>query len=443
MRTMASSNPRPERMWRTAGGGVVDAVEPRVLGQVAEAAGAVHDAGVGVCGAAQHLEQARLAGPVAADQADLVAGADREAGSLEDDGATHLDGELADLQHRTMLTGTGPEGEPVGLTVPRCAPTLRGAATWWRRRPWGTTGDRPGPRPPTASSHASRWAPPGTCIGRARGRAAGGGRTVAVGSGPTRRRGDARSAACCLAALADRRLPAADFFGGVRLGTGAIGTVVGVRPINAAGPGRCGALVGWVGRWRAARRRLGARHRPGAGRRRLGWPRAPPTASHRPARHRARRSAPVSPAALFDPLVAATLDRTVATTPTGCDDVGRSPVSAVVLLPTGSPPASAHCSTPTGAVDGLWLRHRRAWPCRPPVRPRHRRPSRWPPPRRSAATSTADRVDPRRHRLLDERGMTAQIQAGDAAASPRLARAGACGQRATQPPSTVRVWPVM
>ena len=31
MRTSASSKPRPERMWRTAGGGVVDAVEPGVL----------------------------------------------------------------------------------------------------------------------------------------------------------------------------------------------------------------------------------------------------------------------------------------------------------------------------------------------------------------------------------------------------------------------------
>ena len=80
-------------------GGVVDAVEPRVLGQVAEAAGAVDDPGEGHLRAAQHLEQARLAGAVAADQADLVAGADREAGPLEDDGATHLDGELTDLQH--------------------------------------------------------------------------------------------------------------------------------------------------------------------------------------------------------------------------------------------------------------------------------------------------------------------------------------------------------
>ena len=96
-----------------AGGGVVDAVEARVLGQVAEAAGAVDDAGVGRLGAAQHLEQARLAGAVAADQPDLVAGADREAGSLEDDGTTHLDGELADLQHGPCSQDGRPRANPL------------------------------------------------------------------------------------------------------------------------------------------------------------------------------------------------------------------------------------------------------------------------------------------------------------------------------------------
>ncbi len=105
MRTIASSNPRPERMWRTAGGGLVDAVEPWVLREVAEAAAAVHDAGVRVGGPAEHLQEAGLAGAVAADQPDLVAGADREAGAVEDDVAADLHRELADLQHRAMLTG--------------------------------------------------------------------------------------------------------------------------------------------------------------------------------------------------------------------------------------------------------------------------------------------------------------------------------------------------
>ena len=68
-----------------------------------EAAGAVHDARRGVGGAAQHLQQAGLAGAVAADEADLVAGADREAGTLEHEGAADLDGELTDLQHPAMV----------------------------------------------------------------------------------------------------------------------------------------------------------------------------------------------------------------------------------------------------------------------------------------------------------------------------------------------------
>ncbi len=84
-------------------GGVVDAVELRVLRQVPEPARAVHDARGGVRRAAQHLQQARLPGAVAPDEADLVAGADREAGALEHEGAAHLDGELPDLQHRDML----------------------------------------------------------------------------------------------------------------------------------------------------------------------------------------------------------------------------------------------------------------------------------------------------------------------------------------------------
>ena len=105
MRTIASSNPRPERMWRDGRGRLVDAVEPRVLRQVAEAAAAVHDAGVRVGGAAEHLQQAGLAGAVAADQPDLVAGADREAGAVEDDVAADLHRELSHLQHPAMLTG--------------------------------------------------------------------------------------------------------------------------------------------------------------------------------------------------------------------------------------------------------------------------------------------------------------------------------------------------
>ncbi len=48
-------------------------VEPRVLGQVAEAAAAVDDPSEGLGGAPEHLEQARLARTVAADETYLVA----------------------------------------------------------------------------------------------------------------------------------------------------------------------------------------------------------------------------------------------------------------------------------------------------------------------------------------------------------------------------------
>src|SRR3546814_10051818 len=72
-------------------GGLVDAVELRVLGQVAEPAAAVDYAGEGRVGATEHLEQAGLAGAVAAHEADLVAGADSEADPVEDDGAADFD----------------------------------------------------------------------------------------------------------------------------------------------------------------------------------------------------------------------------------------------------------------------------------------------------------------------------------------------------------------
>ena len=53
----------------------------------------------GVRGAAEHRQQAGLAGAVAADEADLVAGADREAGALDEQAPADLDGEPTYLQH--------------------------------------------------------------------------------------------------------------------------------------------------------------------------------------------------------------------------------------------------------------------------------------------------------------------------------------------------------
>jgi hypothetical protein len=85
------------------GGRLVDAVEAGVLGQVAEAAGAVDEAGRGVGRTPEDLQQAGLAGAVAPDEPDLVPGADGEAGPLEDEGAADLHRELADLQHPPMV----------------------------------------------------------------------------------------------------------------------------------------------------------------------------------------------------------------------------------------------------------------------------------------------------------------------------------------------------
>jgi len=79
------------------GGAVVDTVDLRVLREVAQPAGAVHHAGKGVGVATQHLQEARLPGAVPTHEAHFVAGADGEADAVHDDGATHLNSELADL----------------------------------------------------------------------------------------------------------------------------------------------------------------------------------------------------------------------------------------------------------------------------------------------------------------------------------------------------------
>ena len=227
MRMAASSNPRPGQDVADGGGGLVDAVEPGVLGQVAEAAGAVHDPGEGRLGPAQHLQQARLAGPVATDEADLVAGADREAGTLEDDGATHLDSELADLQHPSMLTGRGADGRirwtaSVGsdgcLPLP---PTPGHPCSWWRRPCSGARTGRPRRSAPTARA-ASPSAAPATWSARS---CSSRSPRPAVACGTGARDLPRRPLILAAAATAAYQLC---FFGGVRLAGVAIGTVVGV-----------------------------------------------------------------------------------------------------------------------------------------------------------------------------------------------------------------------
>jgi hypothetical protein len=81
------------------GAAVEDAGDARVLRQVTEPALA-HDAAADrLGGAAEHPEQAGLAGPVAADDADLVARHQREGRVLHHEAATHLHRQPTDLQH--------------------------------------------------------------------------------------------------------------------------------------------------------------------------------------------------------------------------------------------------------------------------------------------------------------------------------------------------------
>ncbi len=79
------------------GHAVEQAGDPRILREVAERALAVDDTCRGGSGATEHAEQARLAGTVAADEADLVAGADRERSAFDDEASTDLHRDLTGL----------------------------------------------------------------------------------------------------------------------------------------------------------------------------------------------------------------------------------------------------------------------------------------------------------------------------------------------------------
>jgi hypothetical protein len=81
------------------GAPVEDAGDPRVLRQVAEGARTQHAARHRGRSAAQHPQQARLAGAVAADQAHLVAGADGEGGARHDQAPPDLHSEPVDGKH--------------------------------------------------------------------------------------------------------------------------------------------------------------------------------------------------------------------------------------------------------------------------------------------------------------------------------------------------------
>ncbi len=78
---------------------IEDAGDARVLREVAQAALAMDDARRRRRRASEHAQQAGLARTVAADETDLVAGADGERGAFEHEAPTDLHRELAGLQH--------------------------------------------------------------------------------------------------------------------------------------------------------------------------------------------------------------------------------------------------------------------------------------------------------------------------------------------------------
>ena len=106
---------------------------PWVLGEIAEGTTAADRAAGRRRLAAQHLQQAGLAGTVATDQADLLAGAHDQRGVLDHGTPTHLDGQLAGLDHGPIIPPPGPRPARI---------------CWWKGGPGQ-------PRDP------SLWSPPG------------------------------------------------------------------------------------------------------------------------------------------------------------------------------------------------------------------------------------------------------------------------------------------
>ena len=89
--------------------GVADA---RVLRQVADLAGRLHRAGGGLCLAGEDLGERRLAGAVASDETDLVAGSHPEADVLHEQACSGTDFELVGGDHEGLKgsCGYGPSG---------------------------------------------------------------------------------------------------------------------------------------------------------------------------------------------------------------------------------------------------------------------------------------------------------------------------------------------
>ena len=97
----AARGVEPARRQHVRERGAVDAgaARRRVLREVPDRAGARDDARRGGRLADEHLQQRRLADAVATDEADLVAGAQREGRAGQRVPATHFHGEIAHLEH--------------------------------------------------------------------------------------------------------------------------------------------------------------------------------------------------------------------------------------------------------------------------------------------------------------------------------------------------------
>ena len=136
------------------------AVEAGILGEVAERGRAVHGAGLRLGHAAEHLQERRLAGAVATDQADGVTGADGEGGALHHEGRPHLHREVPDGQHDPPCVPSPPNRMCGGFRAGArkiTAGSARAAASTPH-----AGGDEPRPTHPAGSSRSSSTTSPRT-----------------------------------------------------------------------------------------------------------------------------------------------------------------------------------------------------------------------------------------------------------------------------------------
>ena len=112
---------------RQRGGIDATPLRPGLLGEVPEGAFDMDETGCGRALAAEHLEHARLAGAVAADEADLLPGADSEGRLDESEASANFHAEAAGLEHALIVAA--PRRAPVGF--PKCRRRCLLLPEWW------------------------------------------------------------------------------------------------------------------------------------------------------------------------------------------------------------------------------------------------------------------------------------------------------------------------